>query len=59
MAYQRTISHIERQLFGGYSFFTGLLWRFELPIECKLRSSLSSSELLAAMITSWIDVLAN
>jgi hypothetical protein len=44
---------------GGYNLISGKAWRFELPIDCCLRSSLNSIEFLACLITRWIDVLSD
>jgi hypothetical protein len=44
---------------GGYNLVSGLAWRFELPIELRLRTSLNSLEFLACVITIWIDIMNN
>ena len=44
---------------GGYNLISGQAWRFELPVDCRLRTSLNSLEFLACMITIWIDMLSN
>jgi hypothetical protein len=36
---------------GGYNLITRSAWRFELPIDCRLRTSLNSLEFLACLIT--------
>jgi hypothetical protein len=41
---------------GGYSLISGKAWRFKLPIDCRLRTSLNSLEFLSCMITIWIDM---
>jgi hypothetical protein len=40
---------------GGYNLTSGIAWRFELPLECRLRSSLNSLEFLACLVSIWID----
>jgi hypothetical protein len=40
---------------GGYNTITGEAWRIELPLDCRLRTSLNSLEFLAAMISIWIE----
>lgn len=44
---------------GGYKIVFGKAWCFELPIECHLRTSLSSSEFLACIATIWINILSD
>jgi hypothetical protein len=44
---------------GGYSLISGKAWRFKLPIDCRLRTSLNSLEFLSCMITIWIDILSD
>jgi hypothetical protein len=44
---------------GGYNLITGSAWRFELPIDCRLRTPLNSLEFLACLITLWVDFLNN
>jgi hypothetical protein len=44
---------------GGYNLISGKAWRFELPIDCRLRTTLNSLEFLACMIMIWIDILSN
>jgi hypothetical protein len=36
---------------GGYNISMGLAWRFEIPAQCQLRTSLNSLEFLASVIT--------
>ncbi len=43
---------------GGYNLVSGKAWRFELPTDCRLRTTLNSLEFIACMITIWIDVLS-
>jgi hypothetical protein len=40
---------------GGYNLTSGIAWRFELPVDCRLRSSLNSLEFLACLISIWVD----
>ncbi len=42
---------------GGYNLTTGRAWQFELPIHCRLRSSLNSLEFIACMINIWVDII--
>jgi hypothetical protein len=42
---------------GGYNLITGHSWRFELPLDCRLRSSLNSLEFIACIINIWIDII--
>jgi hypothetical protein len=35
---------------------TGIAWRFELPVECRLRTSLNSLEFLGCVISIWLDI---
>jgi hypothetical protein len=44
---------------GGYNITSGDAWRFELPVDCRLHTSLNSLEFLACMITIWINMLSN
>jgi hypothetical protein len=44
---------------GGYNITSGEAWRFEIPIDCRLRTSLNSLEFIACMITIWVDILNN
>lgn len=40
---------------GGYNIITGIGWHFELPEDCRLRTSLNSLEFLACTISIWMD----
>ncbi len=42
---------------GGYNIISGRAWRFELPVDCRLRTSLNSLEFIACLINIWIDIL--
>lgn len=44
---------------GGYNIVSGKAWRFEIPIDCQLRTSLNSLEFLACMITIWVHCISN
>ncbi len=44
---------------GGYNVISGKAWRFELPIECRLCTSVNSLEFIARVITIWIDNINN
>jgi hypothetical protein len=39
----------------GYNLISGIAWWFELPLPCRLHTSLNSLEFLACMISIWID----
>ena len=41
---------------GGYNAITGRAWRWELPLELHLRTSINSLEFLSSIITIWIDI---
>ncbi|MFN9978452.1 MAG: hypothetical protein ACK53Y_00990, partial [bacterium] len=43
---------------GGCNIVSGKAWRFELPIDCHLRTSLNLLEFLAGVITIWTDFLS-
>jgi hypothetical protein len=43
---------------GGYNITSGLAWRFELPVDCRLRTSLNSLEFLSCLITLWVDIIS-
>jgi hypothetical protein len=40
---------------GGYNLTSGIAWRLELPVDCRLRTSLNSLEFLACIISIWFD----
>jgi hypothetical protein len=42
---------------GGYSILSGKAWRFHLPINCRLRTTLNSLEFIACLVAIWIDYL--
>jgi hypothetical protein len=42
---------------GGYNITSGSAWRFEIPIDCRLKTSLNSLEFIACLITIWVDIL--
>jgi len=44
---------------GGYNLISGQAWRFQLPVDLRLQTSLNSLEFLACVITIWIDILNN
>jgi hypothetical protein len=44
---------------GGYTIVSGEAWRFELPVDCRLRTSLNSLEFIACLITIWVEILNN
>jgi hypothetical protein len=42
---------------GGYNILPRKPWRFKIPRDCRLRTSLNSLEFIAALITIWMDFL--
>ncbi len=42
---------------GGYSILSGKAWRFHLPVNCRLRTTLNSLEFIACLVAIWIDHL--
>jgi len=42
---------------GSYNILFGKAWRFKIPRDCRLRTSLNSLEIIAALITIWMDFL--
>ena len=40
---------------GGYNIQSGIAWRIELLIDCRLRSSLNSLEFIGCVVNIWID----
>ncbi len=44
---------------GGYNITTGKAWRFEIPVDCRLRTFLNSLEFIACLITIWVDMLSS
>jgi hypothetical protein len=42
---------------GGYNITSGQAWRMELPVDCRLRTSLNSLEFIACMIAIWVNFL--
>jgi len=40
---------------GGYNITSGIGWRLELPVDCRLRTSLNSLEFLGCLINIWMD----
>jgi hypothetical protein len=44
---------------GGYNIISGIAWRFELPVDCRLRTSINSLEFLACIINIWVDSFHN
>ncbi len=44
---------------GGYNITSGVAWRFEIPIDCRLRTSINSLEFIACIINIWVDVFHN
>jgi hypothetical protein len=44
---------------GGYNITSGNAWRFELPLQCRLKTSINSLEFIACVITIWIDIQNN
>ncbi len=44
---------------GGYSILTGKAWSFELPVNCRGRTTINVLEFIGCVISVWIDILAN
>ncbi len=44
---------------GGYNILSGRAWRLELPVDCRLRTSLNSLEFIACVISIWIESIMN
>jgi hypothetical protein len=42
---------------GGYNIAEGTGWRFEIPVNLHLRTSINSLEFIACLITIWIDTI--
>ncbi len=42
---------------GGYNILTGKAWCFQLPIDCRLRTTLNSLEFIAVLVAIWMDDL--
>jgi hypothetical protein len=42
---------------GGYNIITGRAWRWELPINLRLRTLINSLEFISSVVTIWIDIL--
>ncbi len=44
---------------GGYNLLTGKAWRFEIPENLRLKTSLNSLEFIAALLSIWMDAFHN
>jgi len=42
---------------GGYNVLTGRAWRWEIPTELRLRTSINSLEFMACVVTIWLDII--
>jgi hypothetical protein len=42
---------------GGYNIISGRAWRLQLPVDCRLCTSINSLEFIAATISIWIDII--
>ena len=42
---------------GGYSLTSGRAWRWEIPVDCRLKVSLNCLEFISCYVTIWIDIL--
>jgi hypothetical protein len=40
----------------GYNVTSRVAWHFELPVECRLRTSKNSLEFIACIINIWVDI---
>lgn len=43
--------------FGGYNVASGESWRWEIPVNLRLRTSINSLEFIACVITIWLDII--
>ena len=43
---------------GGYSILSGKAWRFEIPVNCRGRTTINVLEFIGSVVTVWIDMLA-
>jgi hypothetical protein len=43
----------------GYNLVFGKAWRWEIPVDLRLRTSIDSLEFLACVITIWLDLLGS
>jgi hypothetical protein len=44
---------------GGYNITSGVAWRFEIPVDCHLRTSINSLEFITCVIKIWVDDFHN
>jgi hypothetical protein len=44
---------------GGYNITSGVAWRFELPVDCRLCTSINTLEFIACMVNIWVDSFNN
>jgi hypothetical protein len=44
---------------GCFNITSGNAWRFEILVDCRLRTSLKSLEFLLCVITIWVDMLSS
>ncbi len=42
---------------GGYNVIFGQAWRWEFPLNLRLRTSINSLEFISSVVTIWIDIL--
>jgi hypothetical protein len=42
---------------GGYSVLSGRAWRWEIPLDLRLRTSINSLEFISCVITIWIEII--
>jgi hypothetical protein len=41
---------------GGYNITSGVAWHFELPVDCRLQTSMNSLEFITCIINIWVDI---
>jgi len=44
---------------GGYNPATGKAWRWEIPADLRLRTSINSLEFMASVISIWVEIKVN
>jgi hypothetical protein len=43
----------------GYNLISGIAWRYKLPVDCCLCTSLNSLKFLACVVNIWVDIFHN
>ena len=44
---------------GGHNPATGKAWRWEIPADLRLRTSINSLEFMASVISIWVEIKVN